>query len=577
MNTCAANVESAGYYEYSCQIGLDNTIHFRFGSTDTRPGSGSITLDNHLGDIHRIAIHDKSQVAFIRDDFKYVMSTVIIKPRDKLLSNSRYYVQFDPGILTDTSSGNSVMTAFDNPISFLTSADSSPPIPLSVWPAHNSVNVPLDLLIYATFNEPVRPFNEPNSTAQNVTLSNGQGDTRKVFISSFDNILQFRSQAMLLPNTQYHVIPDADPIADLSGNVFPWPKDQIAFSFKTGDDPNPPAFYLNDSPVAINVPITLVTANPIKAGVGAITLRNIQGDTRKIAITDPSQISFDTYHYSAYEVDQHIGGILKIKPTPPLIANSEYTIQIDPAAITNLSGVAWQLADNTRPLSVKTLDMDTRRPFVQEVGFYSSNRFKTPDSEGHWQNIDIDSQINLVFSEAIALGKGNITIDNGRGDRRSIAINDTRQVYRENGFDFVLYIVPSQKFIPGSQYMVKVDAGAITDLAGNAYVSGILTFDTALLGAAGKDPVVEINKGNSLGRYENNDILVFHFNTPVKSYYSFKLNRHTFGGNDIILSADGLSASVQLNAASNVAPGDILTLYKVTDRQGNSTDIDFTL
>lgn len=76
------------------------------------------------------------------------------------------------------------------------------------------------------------------------------------------------------------------------------------------------------------------------------------------------------------------------------------------------------------------------------------------------------ADIVLRFSEAVRAGTGSITLTDGAGDTRTIAVSDTAQV-RITG-DTVT-INPSADLRPGTAYDVIVPAGAFTDTTGNAF------------------------------------------------------------------------------------------------------------
>ena len=76
------------------------------------------------------------------------------------------------------------------------------------------------------------------------------------------------------------------------------------------------------------------------------------------------------------------------------------------------------------------------------------------------------ADIVLRFSEAVRAGTGSITLTDGAGDVRSIAVSDTAQV--RFGGDTVT-LNPSADLRPGTAYDVIVPAGAFTDAAGNAF------------------------------------------------------------------------------------------------------------
>lgn len=76
------------------------------------------------------------------------------------------------------------------------------------------------------------------------------------------------------------------------------------------------------------------------------------------------------------------------------------------------------------------------------------------------------ASLNLNFNELVKLGSGSITISDGAGDVRSIDVGDASQVHVAGQS---LVIDPAQDLHAGSAYHVSVDAGAVLDLAGNAW------------------------------------------------------------------------------------------------------------
>jgi|GEM_PF-711590 len=76
------------------------------------------------------------------------------------------------------------------------------------------------------------------------------------------------------------------------------------------------------------------------------------------------------------------------------------------------------------------------------------------------------ADIKLTFNEAIAIGSGSITLTDGHGDTRVIDVADATQVSVSGQ---TLTINPSANLKLGATYHVSIGAGAVTDLAGNAW------------------------------------------------------------------------------------------------------------
>ena len=91
-------------------------------------------------------------------------------------------------------------------------------------------------------------------------------------------------------------------------------------------------------------------------------------------------------------------------------------------------------------------------------------------------NVPFGANIVLDFSENVRAGSGNIIISSSPGglDTRTIAITDASQVSISG--DHVT-INPTLDLVFNTTYSVRIDSGALTDVAGNAY-AGISNTDT---------------------------------------------------------------------------------------------------
>ncbi len=74
------------------------------------------------------------------------------------------------------------------------------------------------------------------------------------------------------------------------------------------------------------------------------------------------------------------------------------------------------------------------------------------------------SNLYLNFSQAISAGTGNLTISNGAGDTRTIAVTDASQV-RISGSTLTLN--PTADLLAGGTYSITYAAGVVRDSAGN--------------------------------------------------------------------------------------------------------------
>lgn len=580
------NVQSTTPAFAATDVARNATIQINFKET-TNLGSGSLILTNGQGDSRRIAIHDKSQVQLInsKNDFGYY-HTLTIDPQADLLGNSTYYLLLDEGALKDEA--NKALPGITNPNSyrFHTSADFTPPQLISSQPANHSTNIAVDAGIELTFNEPVKFTGQGE-----ITLTNDLGEVQIFGHPLTYGYVNESSMRIFLPeilksNTRYFLSIPANAITDNAGNAFTGVQNKPSVTFTTGDwntstsNPSLTSLTWSNSAMwyAIDVAPTsnliLSASSVIKAGTGYITLSNGLGDTRRINIQDTRQVTF---------LPNQRRKVL-IKPTQALWPNSSYTLFVDPLAITDLGGKPYA-ADANEIYTFKVGAIDNTPPKALAISFADSS---TPeqiafDDSLNRQKVALRPRIMAAFNEQITLGSGNITISNGQGDTRTFKVSDLPEnkplaAEREVSFyENTLSISLRQDLLRGTHYFILADPGIVVDKAGNPSAGvndrTLISFDTL---ADQAKPTQELNHtGGLVGRYEAGDTLVFNFSTPISSYESFELNQHSFGGNDVIISADGLSASVVLNADSTVAAGDRLTIH--TNNLGKRLDFEFIL
>ena len=196
----------------------------------------------------------------------------------------------------------------------------------------------------------------------------------------------------------------------------------------------------------------------VAAGTGNISIVGSNGDTRTIAITDATQVSFS-------------GQSLKIDPAVDLAPNTTYSVQYASGVIKGANGVGTQAVNGAQTLSF-TSAPDTTPPLLRNA---------VPADNA--VNVGSSENIVLTFSEAVVAGAGSFTLTNGSDDIRTIAASDTSQV-AINGS--VVTLNPTVDLRPGTPYSVQVSAGALVDGAGNAF-AGIVdstTLNFVTLGVA---------------------------------------------------------------------------------------------
>jgi hypothetical protein len=102
--------------------------------------------------------------------------------------------------------------------------------------------------------------------------------------------------------------------------------------------------------------------------------------------------------------------------------------------------------------------------------------------------VSLDESILLNFSEEIRLGQGFIRLINDQGPDLEININDSSQIFFDGQY---LTINPTGLLYGSSTYQLQIDAGAILDRAGNAYVpsQNLFTFETVSANTPAEPPI----------------------------------------------------------------------------------------
>lgn len=249
----------------------------------------------------------------------------------------------------------------------------------------------------------------------------------------------------------------------------------------------------NATGVALNSNIVLTFSETVVPGAGSIILSNGAGDTRAISVSDTSQITFS-------------GSIVTIDPLASLDPNSTYSVKMSGSAIYDTAGNPFAGISDTTTLNFSTPDNQPPR-------LLDSN---PPDNA---KNVAVAENIVLTFSENVAAGKGSITLSNGHGDTRNIAITDASQV---NISGNTLTLNPLANLKPNSSYYIQIPGGVIVDSAGNAYAG--INSTTALnfkTGSLDKAPPRLVSSspanGATAAAAGGNIVLTFNENVTVGS------------------------------------------------------------
>ncbi|ATE60100.1 hypothetical protein CCZ27_09185 [Thauera sinica] len=232
----------------------------------------------------------------------------------------------------------------------------------------------------------------------------------------------------------------------------------------TSSSPATPAY---DVPVGGNIVLTF--NENMQAGTGNIVITDNNGDERTIAVTDSSQVTIS-------------GNTVTINPTNDLLPGATYSLTIADGVLTDLAGNGF--SGDTWGWSGILFATDAPPTLASSTPVHSA----TGVAKG--------ADIVLTFSESVQAGTGNIVIDNGVGDTRTIAITDSSQITISGS---TVTINPTTDLVAGTTYTVLVPPSALTDLNGNAFAgldSGDLAFGVAAAAVTGGVMLSDVAAGS---------------------------------------------------------------------------------
>ena len=146
--------------------------------------------------------------------------------------------------------------------------------------------------------------------------------------------------------------------------------------------------------------------------------------------------------------------VTAIDVTLPAAANNQAQVQVRILTTNAIGSDEWVGIDDINVSSAPFAGGDTTPPVL-----LSSS---PADDAG---NVAPAADIVLTFNEAVQAGSGNITITDGAGDVRVIAINDPQVTISGN----TVTINPTADLAVATSYDVIIDAGAIEDTSGNDF------------------------------------------------------------------------------------------------------------
>jgi len=350
--------------------------------------------------------------------------------------------------------------------------DVTTPTVTAFSPADGATGVAVGSNITLTFSEAIQrgtgsiQLRSGSATGTVVETFDAASSSRLIIA---DKILTLDPISNLSGNTRYFVTFAAGSIKDLAGNAY---TGTSTYDFTTqGSDtiaPTVTAFSPADGAtgVAVGSNITLTFSEAIQRGTGLIQLHS--GSATGTVVE-----TFDAASSSRLSLS---GSTLTVDPTSNLTANTQYFLTFAAGTIKDLAGNSYAGVSN---YDFKTLS-DTTAPTI--------SLFNPTDGA---TGVAIDSNITLIFSEAIQRGTGSIQLRSGSASGTVVETFDAASSSRLSLSGSMLTVDPTSNLSANTQYFLTFAAGTIKDLAGNSY-AGVSNYDfkTAAASTSGSFNIV---------------------------------------------------------------------------------------
>lgn len=305
-------------------------------------GAGNITLRSGSATgaiIESFDVATSTQILVGQGSGYFGSRQLVIDPSQELDANQEYFLVIDSGAITDLA-GNAY-SGLSN-YNFNTTDQTAPSIAYST-PSNGSLQAPISEDISIVYNEEIQKGAgsielRENSPTGNLVESFDVLSSSRIVVGTGSGYLDSQRLTVnpssdLTPGITYYLVIPSGAVEDKAGNQY---VGTSGYSFTA--DATPPTLSYN-SPSGINyysdVNIVLQFSEPIKAGLGSLTLR--EGSS-----SGPVVESFDVATSPNVEVGTG-GGYLgdrtvTIDPTEELEASKFYYLVVDVGSITDLSG-----------------------------------------------------------------------------------------------------------------------------------------------------------------------------------------------------------------------------------------------
>ena len=367
--------------------------------------------------------------------------TVTIDPPINLAAGTAYHVRIPAGAFEDLSGNDYAGIADATTWNFTTAAADT------TAPTVSSATVSGTTLVL-TYDEALDTGSTPTASAYRVNVSGGSGAApSSVSISGSAVTLILgtpvtHGQTVTVSYTK----PGTNPVQDSVGHHAAALTDRAV----TNDTPDTAPTVSTYSPaddagdVAANAQLVLTFSEPVRKGSGDIVIRPASGPDITVPVT-------------GYRVGIYGGGTRVIidytYSVSVLAAGTDYHVRIPAGAFESLSGNEYAgIADATTWNF--TTAADTSAPTVSS--------FSPADGA---TDVGVGQYLFLNFSEQVRKGSGDIVIRPASGPDIVIPVTDSRV----SVWDSAIQISHDPQLAAGTDYHVRIPAGAFEDLTGNDY------------------------------------------------------------------------------------------------------------
>ncbi|MBI3675180.1 MAG: Ig-like domain-containing protein [Proteobacteria bacterium] len=433
----------------------DNAVDVAIGTNIVLTFSEAVQIGTGTIEIHRSSDGSLVTSIFITDSSQVTFSgnTVTINPTSDLVAGTGYYIEIDGAAIQDLAGNDYAGIRNATGLNFFTGdpSDTTSPTLISASPADDAAAVAIDANIVLTFSEPVT-F---GSGQIEIHRSSDGGLVASLFVNDpsvtfSGNTVTINPPFDLASGTGYYLIIPSGAILDFSGNAYAGISSSTTLNFTTGGDVTPPTL-ISSSPaddatgVAVGADIVLTFSEAVRSANGFIQIhRAYDGSVAmQISIGD-GLVSIS-------------GNTVTINLPVDMDPAAAYYVTIDAGALLDMAGNPYAGISSSTAFNFTTGGTDSTPPLM--IG-------GTPfdDSIG----VPVDSNIVLIFNEAIKAGNGAIEIHRSSDGSlvTSISITDSSQIAISGN---TVTINPASDLAGNTGYYIVMASGVILDMSNNAF------------------------------------------------------------------------------------------------------------